>query len=162
MTFERTLYLRDDDNDEFGDSGSYSDSLEEDYEEEEEEEEEEAELPTTSVLAVEEEEEEPIPAPPAAPAPAAKKPPAKKAVALRKACRITLGFLSLHLIKTDRLCIGRSTELVISFNGLDFGFLNEGIPLLASRAAASPLVLPVAAFLAVPKKFGFTHSNLSK
>ena len=43
MTFDNTLYARDDEMDEFGDSGAYGDSLEEDYEEEEEE--EEAELP---------------------------------------------------------------------------------------------------------------------
>ena len=46
MFFEETLYLRDDEADEFGDSGSFNDSLEEDYEEEEEE--EEAEAPSTS------------------------------------------------------------------------------------------------------------------
>ena len=39
MTFNETLYARDDEMDEFGDSGAYGDSLEEDYEEEEEEEE---------------------------------------------------------------------------------------------------------------------------
>ncbi len=44
MTFNETLYARDDEMDEFGDSGAYGDSLEEDYEEEEEEEEEEAEV----------------------------------------------------------------------------------------------------------------------
>ncbi|MGA7380183.1 MAG: hypothetical protein WBX03_04975, partial [Terriglobales bacterium] len=43
MTFYETLYLRDDEVDEFGDSGAYGESLEEDYEEEEEE--EEAEMP---------------------------------------------------------------------------------------------------------------------
>ena len=43
MSFEETLFLRDDEMDEFGDSGAYGDSLEEDYEEEEEE--EEAEVP---------------------------------------------------------------------------------------------------------------------
>src|SRR6266566_2537228 len=43
MNFEETLFLRDDEMDEFGDSGAYGDSLEEDYEEEEEE--EEAEVP---------------------------------------------------------------------------------------------------------------------
>jgi hypothetical protein len=43
MNFHETLYLRDDETDEFGDSGAYGESLEEDYEEEEEE--EEAELP---------------------------------------------------------------------------------------------------------------------
>ena len=37
---EEILYLRDDDMDEFGDSGAYGEDLEEDYEEEEEEEEE--------------------------------------------------------------------------------------------------------------------------
>jgi hypothetical protein len=41
MSFEETLFLRDDEMDEFGDSGAYGDSLEEDYEHEEEEEEEE-------------------------------------------------------------------------------------------------------------------------
>jgi len=40
MTFDETLYGRDDDTDEYGESGAYGDSLEEDYEEEEEEEEE--------------------------------------------------------------------------------------------------------------------------
>ena len=44
MTFDETLYGRDDEMDEFGDSGAYGDSLEEDYEEEEEEE-EAAEVP---------------------------------------------------------------------------------------------------------------------
>ncbi len=43
MIFDNTLYARDEEMDEFGDSGAYGDSLEEDYEEEEEE--EEAELP---------------------------------------------------------------------------------------------------------------------
>jgi len=45
MTFKDTLYARDDEMDEFGDTGSaaYGDSLEEDYEQEEEE--EEAEMP---------------------------------------------------------------------------------------------------------------------
>ncbi len=38
MTFEETLYMRDDEADEFGDSGAFNDTLEEDYEEEEEEE----------------------------------------------------------------------------------------------------------------------------
>ena len=33
MSFEETLFLRDDEMDEFGDSGAYGDSLEEDYEE---------------------------------------------------------------------------------------------------------------------------------
>ena len=41
MTFDETLYGRDDEMDEYGDSGAYGDSLEEDYEHEEEEEEEE-------------------------------------------------------------------------------------------------------------------------
>jgi hypothetical protein len=45
MMFEETLYLRDDEADEFGDSGAYGDALDEDYEEEEEEE-EEAEMPS--------------------------------------------------------------------------------------------------------------------
>ncbi len=40
MTFDDTLYARDDEADEFDDSSSYGDSLEEDLEEEEEEEEE--------------------------------------------------------------------------------------------------------------------------
>ena len=43
MTVHETFYLRDDEIDEFSDSGAYGDTLEEDYEEEEEE--EEAELP---------------------------------------------------------------------------------------------------------------------
>ena len=47
MIFDETLYARDDEMDEFGDSGAYGDSLEEDYEEEEEEE-EAAELPAIS------------------------------------------------------------------------------------------------------------------
>src|SRR5207245_4823363 len=46
MMFEETLYLRDDEADEFGDSGAYGDTLDEDYEEEEEE--EEAEVPAIS------------------------------------------------------------------------------------------------------------------
>src|SRR5437870_4482543 len=40
MTFDETLYLGDDEVDEYGDSGAYGESLEEDFEEEEEEEEE--------------------------------------------------------------------------------------------------------------------------
>ncbi len=39
MIFEETLFMRDDDNDEFGEPSPYSDSIEEDYEEDEEEEE---------------------------------------------------------------------------------------------------------------------------
>ena len=39
MTYDPTLYARDDE-EEFGDTGAYSESLEEDFEEEEEEEEE--------------------------------------------------------------------------------------------------------------------------
>ena len=58
MTFYETLYLRDDETDEFGDSGAYGESLEEDFEEEEEEE----ELPT---LVEPEPEEIEAPAPPA-------------------------------------------------------------------------------------------------
>lgn len=42
---DETLYGRDDDMDEFGDTGSYGESLEEDYEEEEEEEEEPEPVP---------------------------------------------------------------------------------------------------------------------
>ena len=34
MSFDDALYARDDEMDEFGDSGAYGDSLEEDYEEE--------------------------------------------------------------------------------------------------------------------------------
>src|SRR5258707_4898790 len=46
MTFyDHTLYGRDDEMDEFGDSGAFSESLEEDLEEEDEEEEEEARTP---------------------------------------------------------------------------------------------------------------------
>ena len=41
MMFEETLYLRDDEADEFGDSGAFGDTLEEDSDEEEEEEESE-------------------------------------------------------------------------------------------------------------------------
>ena len=59
MTFyDPTLYGRDDE-EEFGDSGAYSESLEEDFEEEEEE--EEAELPGVTGSRVESE----IPMPPA-------------------------------------------------------------------------------------------------
>ena len=47
MTFDETLYARDDEADEFGDGAAYRDPLEEDFEEEEEEE-EEAELPVAS------------------------------------------------------------------------------------------------------------------
>jgi hypothetical protein len=36
MMFEETLYLRDDEADEFGDAGGYGDTPDEDYEEEEE------------------------------------------------------------------------------------------------------------------------------
>ena len=61
MTFDETLYARDDETDEFGDSGAYGDTLEEDYEEEEEE---EAEVPGMI---------EPQPEP-ATPAPAAPRP----------------------------------------------------------------------------------------
>ena len=43
MSFDETLYAGDDEMDEFGESGAYGDSLEEDYEDEEEE--EEAEMP---------------------------------------------------------------------------------------------------------------------
>ena len=43
MNANETLYLRDDEIDEFGDNSAYGESLEEDFEEEEEE--EEAELP---------------------------------------------------------------------------------------------------------------------
>ena len=60
MIFDDTLYARDEEMDEFGDSGAYGDSLEEDYEEEEEE--EEAELPGMIEPAAE-------PAPPAPAAP---------------------------------------------------------------------------------------------
>ena len=62
MSFDDALYARDDEMDEFGDSGAYGDSLEEDYEEEEEE--EEAEVPGMI---------EPQPEP-ATPAPAAPRP----------------------------------------------------------------------------------------
>ena len=62
MSFDETLYARDDEADEFGDSGAYGDALEEDYEEEEEE--EEAELPGIG---------EPL-AEPVVPAPPAPKP----------------------------------------------------------------------------------------
>jgi hypothetical protein len=79
MMFEETLYLRDDEADEFGDSGAYGDTLEEDYEEEEEE--EESELPSV----MEEEPETASEPEPAAPAPTggggggAPKPAKKKA-----------------------------------------------------------------------------------
>ena len=59
MNDHETLYLRDDEIDEFGDSGAYGESLEEDFEEEEEE--EEAELP--GVTGSEEGAETPMPAP---------------------------------------------------------------------------------------------------
>jgi hypothetical protein len=79
MNFHETLYLRDDEMDEFGDSGAYGESLEEDYEEEEEE--EEAELPGVTDSGV----EPPMPATPVpvggggggSSKPAAKKPAAK-------------------------------------------------------------------------------------
>ncbi len=84
MSLDDTLYARDDEMDEFGDSGAYGDSLEEDYEEEEEEEEAE-------VAGVIEPQPEPATPAPAAPAggggspkaprkPAAKKPAKKKPV----------------------------------------------------------------------------------
>jgi hypothetical protein len=78
MTFDETLYARDDEMDEFGDTAAYGDSLEEDYEEEEEEEEEEAEVP-----GVIESQPEPAAPLPAAPRPsgggAPPKPPRKPA-----------------------------------------------------------------------------------
>jgi hypothetical protein len=86
MSFDETLYGRDDEADEFGDSGAYGDALEEDYEEEEEE--EEAEVPGMS-----EPQPEPIVPPPAprpagggggAPKPAKRKPAAKKKPAKKK------------------------------------------------------------------------------
>src|SRR5436305_10465647 len=87
MTFyDPTLYGRDED-EEFGDSGAYSESLEEDCEEEEEEEEEPG-MPASEAI---ESEPEPAPAPPAPkPAPpsggggGAKKAPAKKKKAAKK------------------------------------------------------------------------------
>ena len=64
MTFDDpTLYGRDED-EEFGDSGAYSESLEEDFEEEEEEEEEPG-MPESESI-----EPEPMPPPPPAPKPA--------------------------------------------------------------------------------------------
>src|SRR6266849_7257988 len=89
MTFDETLYGRDDEMDEFGDSGAYGDSLEEDYEEEEEE--EEAEVPGG--------EAQPEPVAPPAPTPSgggggggkpARKPPrkaARKAAPRKKAAK---------------------------------------------------------------------------
>src|SRR5229473_6524983 len=84
MTFDETLYGRDDETDEFGDSGAYGDSLEEDYEEEEEE--EEAEV--AGVIEPQPEPAAPVPAPPKPSGgggppkpprkPAAKKPAKKK------------------------------------------------------------------------------------
>ncbi len=75
MTFNETLYARDDEMDEFGDSGAYGDSLEEDYEEEEEEE--------AEVAGVIEPQPEPVAPPPAAPKPSggggSPKPPRKPA-----------------------------------------------------------------------------------
>ena len=82
--FEETLYLRDDEADEFGDAGTFSDSLDEDYEEEEEE--EEAEVPSISGDVEPEPMEAPAPAPTggggggrSAPRKPAKKQAAKKA-----------------------------------------------------------------------------------
>jgi outer membrane biosynthesis protein TonB len=76
MTFNETLYARDDEMDEFGDSGAYGDPLEEDYEEEEEEEEAE-------VAGVIEPQPEPVTPTPAAPKPSggggSPKPPRKPA-----------------------------------------------------------------------------------
>ena len=76
MTFNETLYARDDEMDEFGDSGAYGDSLEEDYEEEEEEEEAE-------VAGVIEPQPEPVAPTPASPKPSggggSPKPPRKPA-----------------------------------------------------------------------------------
>jgi len=87
MNVYETLYLRDDEMDEFGDSGAYGESLEETYEEEEEE--EEAELPGVTGAEVE------IPMPPApmpvggggggSSKPAAKKAAPKKAAPKKKA-----------------------------------------------------------------------------
>ncbi len=54
MMFEETLYLRDDEADEFGDSGAFGDTLDQDYEEEEEEEKEEAEVVSVGDLEAEE------------------------------------------------------------------------------------------------------------
>ena len=97
--FEETLYLRDDEADEFGDSGAYGDTLEEDYDEEEEE--EESELPSAM-----EEEPEPVAEPqPAAPAPAtgggggggrvpARKPAKKKAAKKRREIYCCGGMIS--------------------------------------------------------------------
>jgi len=94
MTYDPTLYGRDDE-EEFGDSGAYSESLEEDFEEEEEEE-EEAGVAEPAMS------EPPMPAPPPPPAPkpkpaapsgggggpkkpaAKKKAPAKKPAAKKK------------------------------------------------------------------------------
>jgi len=84
MTFDETLYARDDEMDEFGDSGAYGDSLEEDYEEEEEE--EAAEVP-----AIIESQPEPVAPAPVAPRPSGggnppkppRKPAAKKAAKTR-------------------------------------------------------------------------------
>lgn len=85
MTFyDPTLYGRDEE-EEFGDSGAYSESLEEDFEEEEEEE-EEAGVPEADMS----EPASPAPPPPPAPKPAApggggpKKPAAKKKAPAKK------------------------------------------------------------------------------
>ena len=122
MIFDNTLYARDEEMDEFGDSGAYGDSLEEDYEEEEEE--EEAELPGMIEPAA-----EPAPPAPAVPRPtggggspkpprkpAAKKPakkkpaakvvrkkPAKKEVTgtIRKIARTTIPRLAATSIKVS-------------------------------------------------------------
>jgi outer membrane biosynthesis protein TonB len=90
MTFDETLYGRDDEMDEFGDSGAYGDSLEEDYEEEEEEE-EAAEVP-----AIIESQPEPAAPAPSAPRPASsgggskppRKPAAKKAAKKKPARKV--------------------------------------------------------------------------
>src|SRR5215469_5584689 len=59
MMFEETLYLRDDEADEFGDTGSYGDALEEDYEEEEGEEAEVPAVGESEPEPMDDEEEEP-------------------------------------------------------------------------------------------------------
>src|SRR5438874_11326859 len=62
MFFEETLYLRDDEADEFGDSGAFNDSIDADYEEEEEEEEAEV-TPSAEIEHEPAMDEEPEPSP---------------------------------------------------------------------------------------------------
>jgi outer membrane biosynthesis protein TonB len=83
MNVHETLYLRDDEMDEFGDSGAYGESLEEDYEEEEEE--EEAELPGVTDSEVGAETPMPAPSVPAGGGGGGSSKPAAKKAAPKKA-----------------------------------------------------------------------------